>query len=441
MLNWIKNRLSPTPQAEQITVSRDKHPISRNDISENALKVLYRLKKAGFKAYLVGGGVRDLLLGQQPKDFDITTDAHPEQIHKLFSNSRIIGRRFKLVHVLYGRDMIEVATFRGSSNQAEHPHAATSDTGLILRDNIYGSIEEDAIRRDFTVNALYYNIEDFAIYDFAQGLRDIETKTLRLIGNPAERYKEDPVRMLRAVRFASKLNFKIAKGSAAPIHEYGDLLQQIPAARLFDEMLKLFLSANAHGNFTRLREFNLFQHLFPLSEDLLKRKHPHARGLLEHAFQNTDQRIRNNKPVTPAYLLAALLWYPMREEMEKLQQRMPLFPSFHQASGKILEQQAQHTSIPRRFAAIIKEIWELQFRLPKRKGKRALQYFEHRRFRASYDFILLREQAGEKLDGLGDWWTRYQDVSEQEQAKMVSALEPEKPSRKPRRRKPKKSAQ
>ncbi|MGB5591837.1 MAG: polynucleotide adenylyltransferase PcnB, partial [Gammaproteobacteria bacterium] len=245
-------------------VPRPDHNVSRSQISKNALRVLYRLKDAGYKAFLVGGGVRDLLLGREPKDFDIVTDALPDQVRSLFRNSRLIGRRFRLAHVHFGREIIEVATFRAAQDaDVEDLDRQTDSGGRILRDNVYGDIDEDVWRRDFTCNALYYNIADFSIWDYAGGVQDIEAGTMRLLGEPEARYREDPVRMLRAVRFAAKLGFRIDPASEAPLLELGELLAEVPAARLFDESIKLFLSGHAVQSYELLRRYNLFQHLFP----------------------------------------------------------------------------------------------------------------------------------------------------------------------------------
>src|SRR5690554_2362049 len=284
-------------------IPRSEHPISRNDISDNALKVLYRLHNAGFDAYLVGGCVRDILLGLQPKDFDVATNAKPEQIRKLFRNCRLVGRRFRLAHVVFGREIIEVATFRGHHDS--HDDASTADKvaqqdaeGMLVRDNVYGSIDEDAQRRDFTVNALYYNIADFSIVDFADGVRDCEAGVLRMIGDAETRYREDPVRMLRAIRFATKLNMRLDDSVARPIRELAPLLQNIPAARLFEEVLKLFTAGKALANFEMLADYQLFQQLFPLLKVYLKAPDEAPYQMLRQTFIDTDSRIRNDQRIT-----------------------------------------------------------------------------------------------------------------------------------------------
>ncbi len=297
-------------------IPRDGHPVSRKNISDNALKVMSRLRSQGFQAFLVGGAVRDLLRGGHPKDFDVATDATPEEVHGLFRNSRVIGRRFRIVHVRFGREIIEVTTFRGhhdgddEDNPKSRPQAKQSDSGMLLRDNVYGSLEEDAVRRDFTVNALYYCSSDFCVYDYVDGLRDLEQEQIRIIGDAEQRYREDPVRMLRAVRFAAKLGFGIEARTSGPIPDLGYMLEAIPAARLFDEMLKLFMSGNALPTFSLLREYQLLEHLFPATASEIEES-AIALPLIEAAMESTDLRIAEDKPVTPAFVLAALLWPPV----------------------------------------------------------------------------------------------------------------------------------
>lgn len=404
-------------------IPREEHPVSRKWFSDAALKVLYRLHNAGFEAYLVGGCIRDSLLGRIPKDFDVATNATPEEIRDLFRNSRIIGRRFRIVHVRFGREVIEVTTFRGRPGDDHGEHIAhQSEDGLLLRDNVWGNIEEDAMRRDFTVNALYYNIADFSIHDWADGVRDIESRTLRLIGDPETRYREDPVRMLRAIRFAAKLGFTLAPETEAPVRERAPLLLQIPPARLFDETLKLFLGGHAVETFHALRDYGLFCMLFPEADEAMAEL-PWAEALIEFALASTDTRIREERPVTPAFLFAALLWPGVTQRMETLQaEGMPPIPALQAASQQAVSRQLQHISIPKRFSLPMRDIWDLQQRLPKRRGNRAFQTREHPRFRAAYDFLLLREQAGEIEPGLGHWWTAFQDADEHEQQRLLGKL-------------------
>jgi len=427
-----RNGTTSTPPRRQV-IPRDAHNISRSDISEPAKKVLHRLTKGGFDAYLVGGGVRDLLLGLKPKDFDIATNATPEEVHDLFRNSRLIGRRFRLVHVLFGREMIEVTTFRGNPEDPKQTqHIRVNDQGRLLRDNVYGNQEEDALRRDFTVNALYYDIRDFSVHDYAQGVRDLKQRQLRLIGDPATRYREDPVRMLRAIRFAVKLDFDIAADTAAPIHEQAQLLSDIPPARLFEEVLKLFTAGQGEKTYHKLQEYGLFAPLFPDTDRALEEGESDA--VITQALANTDRRVRENKPITPYFLFAALLWPALRVAWRKrLADGEPNYQALHQAASQVQARQSQAISIPKRFGVPMKEVWELQVRLPKRRGNRADQLLEHPRFRAAYDFLLVRERAGEETDELGEWWTHYQSADEEQRREMIKALAPAGKPRKRRR--------
>lgn len=404
--------------------------------------MLYKLNDAGYQAFIVGGGVRDLLLGLKPKDFDIATDATPEQVRELFRNSRIIGRRFRIVHVRFGREIIEVTTFRGHHDDATTSHAAIRhETGMLLRDNVFGTIEEDARRRDFTVNAMYYTTEDFAVHDYCNGLEDLNNQLIRLIGDPETRYREDPVRMLRAVRFAAKLEFSIEEQTGNPIYSLGHLLRNIAPARLFDEILKLFLNGHAYTTFKLLQQYQLFQHLFPATGEALT-ANPAFVSILEEALKNTDQRIAQNKTVTPAFLFAALLWPALQHAFQQLQRAgVPDMPALQQAASDVIHRQIQVVAIPRRFTLPMREIWELQWRLPNRSPRRAENLYSHPRFRAAYDFLLLRRQSGEDLSALCDWWTEYQQTNEVNRVVMThhelektSSSAPKK--RRTRRRKP-----
>jgi poly(A) polymerase len=422
-----------TEQSVKIT-PRDGHTISRRDISPNALKVMNRLNQANFEGYLVGGGVRDLLLEGSPKDFDVATDATPEQVKALFRNSRIIGRRFKIVHVRFGREIIEVTTFRGQNSDSSHQ--IESDTGQLLRDNVYGDMKSDALRRDFTANALYYSAKDFSLHDYTTGMEDIENRQLRMIGDPVTRYKEDPVRLLRAIRFAAKLGFQIEPSTAAPIQEQAPLLANVPAARLFDEVLKLFLGGYATATYSLLKEYGLLEQLFPDSSEVIDTDSLYS-NLVNEVMLNTDKRIRSDKRVTPAFIYAALLWPALDHEIKQLREKgLSPLESFHQASQKVTNRQLHRIMIPKRFLIPMKQIWELQWRLPNRQGKRAYRLLEHPKFRAGYDFMLLREAAGESLDELGQWWGQFQDAKEEEREAMISQLAPKPNKKRKRRRKP-----
>ena len=409
----------------RLILSRDQHTISRRQISDNALKVLYRLNKSGYEAYLVGGGVRDLLLGKAPKDFDIVTDATPEQIKKLFSNCRLVGRRFRLAHVVFGRDVIEVATFRGHHhkvNTSKHI-SSQSDEGMLLRDNVYGTIEEDAERRDFTVNALYYCIKDFSLHDFHGGLDDLDAGLLELIGDPETRYREDPVRMLRAIRFAAKLDLTISPRSAAPIRELAPLLQDIPPARLFEETLKLFQAGFALKTYQLLRDYDLFAPLFPQVATLLTKEgnSPFER-FLELALRNTDERVAKDLPVSPAFFYAALLWGVVEKRSRDFANESSLPPqdTLLLAMNEAIDQQIKTIAIPRRFTSDVREIWLLQDRLPRRSGKRAERLFTHPRFRAAFDFLELRSRIDGRLKELVQWWADYQVANADQRGELES---------------------
>jgi poly(A) polymerase len=417
-------------------ISRSEHNISRSHVSPNALKVLYRLHNEGFRACLVGGCVRDMLLGLHPKDFDVATDAHPEEIRRLFDNCRLIGRRFRLAHVLFGRDVIEVATFRGQTDDDDESAALNSENGRILRDNVYGNIDQDVWRRDFTMNALYYDIADFSLVDYVGAMDDIRKRVIRLIGEPAVRYREDPVRMLRAVRFAAKLDFTIDPSSAEPIRAMGHLLLDMPAARLFDETLKLFHTGHALRSFQLLRHYGLLKYLFPALDKTLSSGHyQFATDFIQQALHNTDLRVQQEKSVTPAFLYAAFLWTPLLEGIGyRLDEPLLNLMDMQKTAGRLLEQQARHTAVPRRFTAVTREIWLLQAKLQRNKGRRVLRLLTHPRFRAAYDLLCLRAQTGENVREFADWWTDIQVKTPQEQQAMAEPAAPAGRKRRRRRR-------
>ncbi|MBV5308363.1 polynucleotide adenylyltransferase PcnB [Chromatium okenii] len=411
-----------TGTTQPVILPRPQHNISRTHISDNALKVLYRLRQENFQAHLVGGGVRDLLLGHEPKDFDIATDATPEQVRQVFRNCRLIGRRFRLAHVHFGHDIIEVATFRGCGDATDQRNRQLTN-GMIVRDNIYGTIEEDALRRDFTINALYYDISDFSVLDYAGGIADLQRGVLRLIGDPEQRYREDPVRMLRAVRFACKLGFTIDPPTERPLFALGALLADISPARLFDELIKLFESGYGLEVFEKLRHYQLFQQLFPDTEECLAHEeHEFPLTFVSRGLASTDQRIHANKPVATAFLLAILLWEPVRQRAEQLQANgLAPLDAMLLASHTVCQRQQHLTAIPKRFSLPMREIWLMQSRLEQRDSKRLSRLLTHPRFRAAYDFLLLRAEAGEVDAELGQWWTRFQSASIQERVKMLDS--------------------
>jgi poly(A) polymerase len=455
---------SAAPRVKPRIIPRSDHPVSRAHISSNALRVLYRLHEGGFQGFLVGGCVRDLMLGIVPKDFDVATDALPEEVRKLFRNCRLVGRRFRLAHVFFGRETIEVATFRASSapSQAEEPvtesdaedgepgnvaevfepvddtHRAFDESGRILRDNVYGTIDEDVWRRDFTANSLYYNIADFSVWDYVNGAEDIAARTLRMIGDPETRFREDPVRMLRAARFEAKLGFSLDPATAAPIALLAATLGGVPPARLFDETLKLFLTGHGERSYEVLRRRGLLAALLP-TVDAYATLHSGnlVEQLLLQGLRNTDDRVAADKPVTPSFLFALLLYGPTARIIEA----MP--PHQWHETGAILDacdqamREAQaRVAIPRRFALGVREMFAMQPRLEHPRGRRALRVLEHPRFRAAYDLLLLRAQLGLASQEMADWWTRLQEVSPEERATMADALGGSTPRREGARRGP-----
>ncbi len=401
-------------------IPRPEHSFSRQNMSQAALHVLYQLHKAGYQAFLVGGGVRDVLLGRVPKDFDVVTNALPEQVKGLFRNCRLIGRRFVLAHVRLNKEIVEVATFRAHHDKGG---GGVMEEGRIVRDNVYGiSVLEDVWRRDLTINALYYDISDFSLLDYANGMADLYAGIIRLIGEPKLRYQEDPVRMLRTVRFAAKLGFTIAPQTAEPIPDLCCLLANIPPARLFEEVLKLFLSGHAVQSFLQLRHYHLFKQLFPYTDACLDE--PVALALIERVVHDTDERIGNNKPVTAGFLLAALLWPPLSrllpdKPVKNFNQQEVLL----EAAQHILLKQQEYVAIPRRIAVLMQEIWLLQLRLTRqRRGKKKnFSLLKHPRFRAGYDFLILRANAGEdQVVNEVDWWTSFLNNNESSREDLLS---------------------
>lgn len=430
-----KSRTPKQPVAvdSSFIIPRSNHRVSKTDISPNALKVLNRISSAGFQAYLVGGSVRDLLLHKAPKDFDVATNATPNEIRGLFRNARIIGRRFKLVHILYHREIIEVATFRGQETVDDNQQ--TNDRGMLIRDNSYGTLEEDAWRRDFTINSLYYNITDASIVDFTGGVNDVNLRLIRMIGDPVVRYQEDPVRMLRAIRFSAKLHFDLAPETAAPLLELSPLINHISGSRLFDEMIKLYQCGEAESVQRLLVKYGLFAHLFSQTAKMMTSEHP-INALLVIALESTDARIRDNKPVTPAFIFAVILWFPMVERANQLKEEgMDPLPALDKAMSQVIMEQNKVVMVPKRYTQVMREMWLMQYRFSKRTGNRAYHLLEHPRFRAAYDFLALRALAGDESMELADWWTKFQEVSATEQADMITALGQPVP-RKPGKHKP-----
>ena len=423
------------PEPLQNRIDRDTHRIDTRLISHNALDAVAKLKTAGYSAYLVGGCVRDLLLGLHPKDFDVSTDATPEQVIKIFKRARIIGRRFKIVHLYYGRELIEVTTFRGHHPDEDHPHAIRSTTGQLLRDNVFGSLEEDALRRDFTANALYFDPDDEALIDYVQGYEDIQQHVLRVIGEPDQRYQEDPVRMLRAARFCAKLGFTLEANASEQISRQRRHLNHIPPARLFDESLKLFLSGYSEAAFEQLLKFKLFELLFPYTPVT----NTHTEKLVHQALINTDQRLRHKKGVTPAFLFAVMLWALYRQHLDALADtKQSESGKRNQAAQLAFSDQYQIIAIPRRFSLPARDIWDMQYILESRPKHRINRTLQNPRFRAAYDFLLLRAQSGEPLDSLCQWWTDIQHANETTQQQLINELPANhsRKNRRPRKRRP-----
>jgi poly(A) polymerase len=418
---------------------RRTHQINPDLLSKNAIKVTHVLQDAGYKAYIVGGAVRDLLLGIAPKDFDVATNATPDQVQKLFRRSRLIGRRFQIVHVtFYGKDrpeIIEVSTFRAHV-EAEDAHVAAN--GRILRDNVWGSQGEDATRRDFTINAMYYDPQTETVLDYHGGMQDIEARTLRMIGEPSQRYREDPVRMLRAIRFAAKTGFEIQSDTLAPIERLGDLIQDVPSSRLFDEILKLLMSGHAWASLQGLKNVGLHQKILPLIDSILENEDRSI--FVKTSLDNTDLRVHAGKPVSPGFLFASLLWHDVQDAWSHYENDgMPSVPALHAAIDEVFDSQKAFLGMQRRHEADMREIWTMQPRLEKRVGRYPFRLIETSKFRAGYDFLLLRCETGEIPTELGQWWTDFWQGDEpirQDLMTLVksSAPDPNSPAPKKKRR-------
>ena len=433
--NYLNNSGIPEQTVPKI-IPRAAHNVSRDEISDSALKVLYRLHKSGYQAFLVGGCVRDALLGLHPKDFDVATNATPEQVRALFHNCRLIGRRFRLAHVRFGPEIIEVATFRAAAI-SDHDDHARDEEGRIVRDNVYGTIEEDVWRRDFTCNALYYNIADFSIWDYTGGVPDIEKRHIVLIGDADKRMREDPVRMLRAIRFAAKLDFTLDVTVVEAIRKDLPLLANVPPARLFDEFLKLFQAGHGETTFRLLREHGLFAQMFPPTEQEIDAD-PAFQEFVVAALRNTDKRVRANQSVNPMFLLGVFLWVPVKRlaAIRRSEEKMSESQSLSLAAYELAAQQQRRIAIPRRFTVPMREMLALQPRFLHTRGKRGMKLLEHRRFRAAYDFMVLLAEAGQFDQDIADFWTRVQEQSADERAEsfQVSSRPPGGRRRRRRRR-------
>lgn len=431
MITFIGYKPDKNAVTVPAAVPEEEIGLAADRIDSRALDIVRTLADAGHEAYVVGGGIRDLLIGARPKDFDIATGARPEEIRKLFRRARMIGRRFPIVHVLYGRDFVEVTTFRALEGEERLLH----ESGRILRDSTYGTLAEDALRRDFTINALYYDPRERRVVDFTGGLGDIEARLIRIIGVPEVRYREDPVRILRALRFAAKLEFMLAPETEAPIGELAPLLADIAPARLFEEFNKLFMGGRALPTYRLLRRYGVFAQLFPLTAEMLEAEPggAHAR-FVEAALENTDARVAAREPVTPAFLLAAFLWPPVSRYAQWLQgEGMGESTAVQRASAVILTESSKRVTVPRRFAQPLREIMQLQTRFRFHHGKRAESLLAHPRFRAAYDFLKLRAAAGDADPGEVEFWTNAQAAAPEQRSAMFAAGPRRSARRRPRR--------
>ncbi len=398
-------------------ISRDKHGIDRRNVSRHAIKVCEVLQHEGYQAYIVGGAVRDLIVGLEPKDFDVATNATPEQVRPLFRRARIIGRRFQLVHVVFGQEIIETSTFRAPASESQ----ATDENGRILRDNEFGTHAQDAARRDFTINALYYDPTTEEVIDYHQGVEDLKHRVVRMIGDPRTRYREDPVRMLRAVRFAVKLNGKIDAASQEPLQSMAELIENVPASRLFDEMLKLLTCGHAMDCLQRLRQDGLHHGMLPLLDVVLEQ--PGGEAFIELALDRTDHRVRAGKTVSPSFLFAALLWHQVELRWQQLQaQGETGIPALMQAADSVLDEQTEKLAIQKRFSADMREIWFMQPRFDRRLPKSIWRMIEQPRFRAAVDFLQLRAAAGAFDSVLAQWWMDLANADDSGKADMIEEL-------------------
>jgi poly(A) polymerase len=421
-------------------VSRARHGLARNSVSPAALKVCDVLREAGFSAYLVGGAVRDVLLGIVPKDYDVATNARPEQIKPLFRRAHIIGRRFRLVHVIIGSDTVEVSTFRSDVPVEGEDLRVQDEHGRVLRDNVYGSEEGDARRRDFTVNALYYDPATEEVIDHHGGLDDLKKRVLRVIGDPETRFREDPVRMLRAVRLGAKLGLTLEAKTRAPIRALAPLIERVPPARLFDEMLKLLLSGHASACLRQLREEGLHSGLLPLLDVILEQ--PLGERFVTLALAQTDERVQAERPVSPAFLFAALLWHEVLaawRTREKRGERSVV--ALELAMDEVLDAQCEKLAITRKLTATMREVWQMQPRFEQRSGTRPYRLIESPRFRMAYDFLALRAASGEVSEEVEAWWRSFQSGdAETRKAMLLPQTEPAKRRRRRRRKRPADSA-
>src|ERR1700694_4783567 len=430
MIKRFIRRVFGLPTEAMVSVPRERHGLSRDALTPAAAKVCTVLREAGFSAYIVGGAVRDLLLGIRPKDFDVATDARPEQVKPLFRRALIIGRRFRLVHVMMGPEPVEVSTFRS----ADPDTSEKDEHGRVLRDNVFGTQEEDARRRDFTVNALYFDPVTEEVVDFHGGLADLKKRVLRVIGDPETRYREDPIRMLRAVRLAAKLGLTLDAATRQPIADMAPLMGRVPPGRLFDEMLKLLLSGHASACLRQLREVGLHKGVLPLLDVILEQ--PLGERFVTLALAQTDERVLAERPVSPAFLFAALLWHEVLAAWKARQARGErAIPALEAAMDEVLDTQCAQLANTRQLTATMREVWAMQPRYEQRSGQRAYRLLEAPRFRMAYDFLALRAASGEVPAELEAWWRAFQSADADTRKAM---LLPDTGPRKRRRRRGKK---
>ncbi|MFC5519659.1 polynucleotide adenylyltransferase PcnB [Polaromonas jejuensis] len=436
-------RAKKSPFGKRQDIGHKEHGIDPQLVDERAMDVVHTLKQAGFEAYIVGGAVRDLLVGLRPKDFDVATDATPEQVKSLFRRAFIIGRRFRIVHVIYGRgrehEVIEVSTFRAhlDSSQASQvggnertskselagmKHAVDA-SGRVLRDNVWGPMEEDAARRDFTINAMYYDPETQIVVDYHHGIRDAKKKIIRMIGNPAVRYREDPVRIIRAVRFGAKLSalgFQFEEKTAAPLREMRGLLADVPQSRLFDEMLKLLQTGHALASIEQLKTLGLGTGIYPLLDVVVDAAHE---PFLNLALKDTDRRVGEGKPVAPSFLLSCVLWSDVRTGWEQRRKRGEhLMPALQDAIDDAFNAKIGDVSGRGKLGTDMREIWTMQPRFEKRVGSAPYSLLEQPRFRAGFDFLRLRAQTGEVDTELAEWWEKFSTAYDDERHAMIEAV-------------------
>lgn len=410
---------------EPKVISKAEHGISLKFINHHAIDIVKKLHAHGFEGYIVGGGIRDLLLNKRPKDFDVVTDALPNQIKKIFHNCRIIGKRFRLAHVYFGSSIIDVATFRATDSQAGGEERKVHHQGIIIRDNVYGSLDQDASRRDFTINAFYYDVDTEQLKDFFNGFEDLKNGIIRVIGDPDKRYREDPVRILRAIRFAGKLGFKLEEKTEKNITKLVFLLNYIPAARLYDEVLKLLYQGDAESVFSHLKTHHLLWQLFPvLKTHIPSEQKKDVESFIQMAFHNTDLRIKKNQSINQSFLFAVLLWMPVFVLWQQSRRSKGGYTmeAFHQAARNIFNEQRKYMAIPRRVFLVMETIWRLQYYLENRKAKQISKLIDHHRFRAAYDLLFLRASVWDSLKPSISFWSRFQQADEQQREKMIQEL-------------------